>query len=152
MEIVILKETKVKKEKVREARVLTSEDSPVEEKQIQKKPEPEKPKEVQKPFFSPPEKGAASEAKPDYLKNPAPVYPHLARERGWQGLVILKVLVSTDGVPSEVRVEESSGHGVLDKAALRAVRNWKFVPARSGNFAFTSWVRVPVRFLLVEEA
>lgn len=152
MEVVILKETEVRKEKAREARVLTSEDSLIQEIQTQKKPEPlQRPKGFQNPSFSPSERGAVSQARPAYFKNPAPVYPHLARERGWEGVVILKVLVRFDGKPAEISVEKSSGYNILDQAALKAVRNWQFLPARAGNLSFSSWVRVPVRFLLVDE-
>jgi outer membrane biosynthesis protein TonB len=41
--------------------------------------------------------GAISEAKPDYLNNPAPPYPYEARKKGWEGTVILRVSVSKNG-------------------------------------------------------
>lgn len=113
----------------------------------QKKAELEKPKSV----IIPPLKGALPQAKPDYLRNPAPVYPEAARRNGWEGLVLLKVLVSKEGACEKISVVKSSGHSVLDKSALRAVKDWKFLPARAGAMSFSSWIKVPVRFVLVDK-
>jgi protein TonB len=111
-------------------------------------PEPVAPQPT--PVVSVPEQGAVQEAQPAYVQNAAPVYPRLARERGWQGLVALRVEVLADGSVGQVEVETSSGYGVLDRAALSAVRAWRFLPARLGHLALVSWVVVPVRFELVE--
>ena len=84
----------------------------------------------------------------DYLSNPPPSYPASARRRGESGLVLLRVKVSAAGKPEEVRVSKSAGVDVLDRAALEAVRNWTFVPARRGNIAVEAWVEVPIQFRL----
>ncbi len=83
-----------------------------------------------------------------YLNNPAPPYPRSARKLGLEGTVILRVLVSPDGKPAQVRVETSSGTQTLDEAALNAVRKWSFVPARQGERSVTASVDVPIRFNL----
>ncbi|MDT8334426.1 MAG: energy transducer TonB, partial [Desulfurivibrionaceae bacterium] len=72
-------------------------------------------------------------ARPLYRKNPPPEYPSLARRRHLQGTVVLEVSVSAEGAVEELRVEESSGHKVLDRAALRAVGDWLFEPGRRGG-------------------
>lgn len=148
MEVVIVKQQEVKREK--QEKVIVAKDPVPQPETVPQKKEVREEKKIQKPVFVPPEKGAIREAKPDYLKNPAPVYPHLARERGWEGVVMLKVLVEKNGKPSQVLVEKSSGYKILDQAALKSVRNWEFLPARLGHLSFSSWVRVPVRFVLVE--
>src|SRR3990167_3843617 len=56
----------------------------------------EKP-DMSKPVLAPLDHGAIQKAKPGYLRNPAPPYPHMAREKGWEGTVILKVFVERDG-------------------------------------------------------
>ena len=84
----------------------------------------------------------------DYLRNPAPAYPPLARRNGEQGRVLLRVLVAPDGSAQEVLVNVSSGHPRLDEAALAAVRQWRFVPARLGRDAVEAWVIVPIAFAL----
>ncbi len=95
-------------------------------------------------------KGAEVEAKPlDYI-NPAPAYPRVARRRGWEGVVILRVFVTKDGMASRVEIEKNSGYKILDEAALSTVQNWKFSPAQSGDLTFSSQITVPVEFRLVE--
>ncbi|MGH8475705.1 MAG: energy transducer TonB, partial [Methylococcales bacterium] len=42
----------------------------------------------------------------------------------------------------------SSGHEVLDEAALNAVRRWRFVPAKRAGVAQASWATVPIEFEL----
>lgn len=87
-------------------------------------------------------------ANADYLRNPRPVYPSLARYRHWEGLVLLRAHVLADGHCDEVNLQRSSGHEVLDEAALEAVRQWSFVPSRHGSVAVASWVTVPIEFQL----
>ncbi len=88
------------------------------------------------------------EAQPLYADNPPPAYPRLARRRGWQGEVLLQVRVGSSGKVLTARVERSTGYPVLDRAALEAVRDWRFRPARRGLLPVESEVRVPVRFRL----
>ncbi|MBV8628273.1 MAG: energy transducer TonB [Paraburkholderia sp.] len=83
-----------------------------------------------------------------YLHNPAPPYPALAQQRGWQGTVLLKVHVLASGRPDHVSVTSSSGHDSLDDAASEAIANWSFVPARRGEQAVDGWVQVPIEFKL----
>lgn len=84
----------------------------------------------------------------DYLNNPRPKYPEIALQRRWEGLVTLRVRVLTDGSCGEVSIEGSSGHEVLDEAAMEAARHWKFVPAKRGEEAVATWVLVPIEFKL----
>jgi protein TonB len=80
--------------------------------------------------------------------NAPPDYPAEARERGWQGRVVLRVEVSAAGLPLDVRISASSGYAMLDQAAWRAVRSWRFVPALRGGVPVTGAVDVPVQFRL----
>lgn len=97
------------------------------------------------------EKGAGpstiiSEAQYKYRK--PIVYPTQARRRGQQGKVKLHVLISESGRPMELKVVESSGFSLLDKAALAAVKKWEFIPPVTKNETQLSWVSVPVDFVL----
>jgi len=83
-----------------------------------------------------------------YLKNPAPAYPPASRRLGEEGRVVLRVLVESDGLASEVAIKTSSGFPRLDQAAEDAVRRWKFVPARQGDEAVRAAVLVPIVFNL----
>jgi protein TonB len=84
----------------------------------------------------------------DYLDNPKPDYPDMARQLGEQGRVLLLVEVGADGRVRRASVRESCGYDDLDHAALRAVRRWRFVPARAHGHAVDSWVTVPIDFTL----
>jgi len=84
----------------------------------------------------------------DYLQNPAPTYPAMARRMGQQGKVVLRVFVNPGGAAAQVEVRASSGSNLLDNAALEAVRRWRFVPARQGNQPVAAWVLIPITFTL----
>lgn len=83
-----------------------------------------------------------------YLSNPVPDYPPAARKLRLEGTTIVRVLVNPEGRAEVVQLEKSSGASVLDGAALKAVKKWLFVPARSGNKPVSAWVDVPIRFRL----
>ncbi len=83
-----------------------------------------------------------------YLNNPKPEYPAMARRRSLEGKVILKVQVMASGQPGQIAVETGSGYEVLDEAAQETVKHWRFVPAKRGDKAVDSWVRVPIFFKL----
>ena len=91
------------------------------------------------------------EAKIDYHAISIPVYPEIARKQGWEGTVILKVLVEEDGSCKHVAVEKSSGYDALDHSAVRAVKEWKFTPARLGSTSYAALTRIPIRFALAEK-
>lgn len=86
-----------------------------------------------------------------YLHNPAPEYPRLSKRAGEEGKVLMKVLVSPDGRPESVDVVSSSGFERLDKAAVNAVTQWRFVPGRKGDKTVSAYVNVPLSFSLTQE-
>ena len=83
-----------------------------------------------------------------YLQNPPPLYPAPSRRRGEKGRVVLRVFVSAQGAAQQVEMRTSSGFERLDQAALDAVRQWRFVPAKQGEQAVAAWVLVPILFTL----
>ncbi|HUU53537.1 MAG TPA: TonB family protein [Armatimonadota bacterium] len=75
------------------------------------------------------EKPAGPTKGPGVLGGTPPIYPKDALDRGLEGKVSLKVVVAEDGSVSSVSVVQSSGHEMLDAAAVRAVkRDWQFQP------------------------
>lgn len=94
------------------------------------------------------EKITAPTAGADYLHNPAPEYPEIAQERGWEGKVLMKVHVQPDGKPDTISVIKSSGQQVLDDAAVKTVYKWSFVPAKRGTTPIAGYVTVPITFNL----
>ena len=84
----------------------------------------------------------------NYAHNPKPHYPTIAKRRGWQGKVLLRVRVSAQGLSDSVTVEKSSGHEMLDDSAIEAVKKWRFIPAKRGDTPVASSVIVPIVFTL----
>src|SRR5512134_1946567 len=84
----------------------------------------------------------------DYLHNPKPAYPVMSRRLGEQGRVVLNVRVLADGRAGTVEVKTGSGFPRLDQAALEAVSQWRFVPAKRGEEPVDAWVLVPLNFSL----
>jgi len=89
--------------------------------------------------------------KANYAHNPKPQYPTIAKSRGWQGKVLLRVKVSAEGLSEAVAVEQSSGHDMLDESAVEAVKKWRFIPAKRGDTPVASSVIVPIVFTLRNE-
>ncbi len=98
-------------------------------------------RDVEPPAVTPPKIGNAG-----HLKNPPPRYPRLSRRLGEEGEVILVLWVLADGTVSEVEVETSSGYPRLDKAALKAVKRWRYTPATRNGEAIAYRYRQPVQF------
>ncbi len=84
------------------------------------------------------------------LSNAAPRYPYLARRRGQEGRVVVRVQVSAAGDAAAVSIRRSSGYRLLDEAAVKAVKTWRFAPAKRGGFSVAGSVDVPVSFKLTD--
>ncbi|WP_341676946.1 energy transducer TonB [Niveibacterium sp. SC-1] len=82
-----------------------------------------------------------------YLENSV-TYPAISKRMGEQGKVMLRVRVSPEGHAETVDLLTSSGFPRLDKAAVDAVRKWRFVPAKLGSQTVAATVKVPVNFTL----
>jgi TonB family protein len=78
----------------------------------------------------------------------APAYPKDAFERSIAGNVMLRVVVGTDGTPTDIRVTSATVPGVFDAAAVQAARQWTFQPALKDGVAVATTLQVPVTFSL----
>lgn len=87
-------------------------------------------------------------AHPDYKVNPKPKYPMVARRKGYEGSVLLRVWVVESGDVGKIELEKSSGFDVLDNSALDAVKDWVFIPGMRNGVPISSWVTVPIKFQL----
>lgn len=89
---------------------------------------------------------------PSLVSDPTPIlYPSWAVNRGWEGELIIAVEILTDGSVGRYKVMRSTGRRLLDRAAIRAVRTWKFHPATEGGKAVVSCIQIPVLFRLENE-
>ena len=80
------------------------------------------------------------------LSMASPEYPKDEAWRGISGDVALVITVDAEGVPEYFELEKSSGLAGLDRAAIEAARDWRFVPARLEGRAIRARVRVPIKF------
>jgi TonB family protein len=85
---------------------------------------------------------------PRYAENPKPAYPQEAREKGYEGEVVLRVEVLSNGRVGQIEVRKSSGFELLDHSALTTVKQWRFIPAKKGDIAIPLWVNIPIKFQL----
>lgn len=83
-----------------------------------------------------------------YGQNPTPSYPAEARRRGWEGTVLLAVEILENGRAERITITQSSGHSILDEAALGAVGRWTFIPAQREGKPVKSVAEVPIVFAL----
>jgi TonB family protein len=83
------------------------------------------------------------------LDRVAPDYPARAAARGTEGWVMLSFVISATGDVLEPMIEESSGGEPFERAALRAVERWKYVPAtEDGKPVEQAMVNSIIRFEL----
>ena len=76
------------------------------------------------------------------------VYPDEALERGLEGKVLLRVMVNEKGRVTDAYVEESSGSGILDSAAVKSGYTFVFsIPYVAGE-PVRSTVLVPIEYSL----
>jgi TonB family protein len=57
-----------------------------------------------------------------------PDYPYAARDQHVEGSGLYRLNINPDGTVSSVTVLKSTGHMLLDQAAIHAFRQWRFRP------------------------
>ena len=84
---------------------------------------------------------------PRLIYGPEPEFSEEARKAKYQGTVVLRLVVGPDGRTHDVRVQQSLGMG-LDEKAIEAIRQWKFEPSRKDGSPVAVEVDVEVNFHL----
>ena len=82
---------------------------------------------------------------PRLVREVKPRYTEAARQRGLEGEVVVEIVVRRDGAVGDIRVVQSLGAG-LDERAVEAVRQWRFAPARRLGTPVDVLVEVAVEF------
>ena len=80
-------------------------------------------------------------------KNPHPIYPLIARKKGWEGRVVIQTDVDKQEMFQIRKVLESSGFKVLDDISIETLKTWRFTPAKLGNKFVDDIVEIPVKFV-----
>jgi protein TonB len=102
---------------------------------VEETPAPAKP-EALAPVDAPPEPVVAKVGEveaPEAVEHPEPVYPKRALRLRQEGRVMLSIDVDAAGLVRRVALIESSGHDLLDEAAIEAFYRWRFAPRRAGE-------------------
>lgn len=102
----------------------------------------------------PPVAPVAPPAPMQATSNPVPIgkpsapYPVEALRNGDSGTVLLRVTIGPDGVPYGIALAKSSRSRALDRAAMSAVRTWRFKPAMRNGQPVSATVQIPVSYNL----
>ncbi len=89
---------------------------------------------------------------PYLTSTPQPItYPRWALRQGWEGRVSIAIEVRKDGTVGRMKVMQSSGHQILDNAAVKAVHSWKFHPTMKNGQPIVDCVQIPVTFKISEQ-
>jgi TonB family protein len=84
---------------------------------------------------------------PEVIYSPEPSFSDEARKAKHQGIVQLLVVVGKDGHPYDIRVGQTLGMG-LDEKAIEAVSRWRFRPATFNGQPVATQIAIQVDFHL----
>jgi protein TonB len=87
---------------------------------------------------------------PQVIERHQPEYPSDALQAHEEGEVRLQVTLDAIGNVDEVRIAHGSGSHSLDRAAIDAVRTWRYRPARRAGQSVSATVEVSVDFNINE--
>ena len=76
-------------------------------------------------------------------------YPELARRKGWQGIVVVSLIVNESGNFKDIQVNSSSGFAILDNTALTALKKLNTIDIKKEfNLALNTTLEIPIHFKL----
>ena len=89
---------------------------------------------------------------PYLLSNPAPIpYPRWAVRQGWEGRFDIAMEILKDGSVGRTKVMRSTGYNLLDQAAVKSVKLWKFHPAMENGQPAVTCIQMPVLFQIEKD-
>jgi len=88
---------------------------------------------------------------PKIVKKVMPIYPKVCKEKGIEGTVILEATTDIHGNIQKVKILRPA-HPALDKAAIEAVKQWKYEPYIKDGKLRPVTFSITVSFKLAEEA
>jgi periplasmic protein TonB len=84
---------------------------------------------------------------PKLIHKVQPEYTKRAKKAKLHGVVKLKIVVASTGVPEDIKVVDGLDPD-LDAEAIKAVSQWRFEPAMENGRAVPVWANVDVSFRL----
>ena len=90
---------------------------------------------------------------PELLSNPKLiVYPGAAVLQRWGGKMLVAIEILTDGSVGSYEIMQSTGHEALDRAAIEALKSWRFHPAvKENGQPIRTCIQIPIIFQLGNE-
>ncbi|BCS87638.1 energy transducer TonB [Pseudodesulfovibrio sediminis] len=85
---------------------------------------------------------------PRVIRKVPPEYPYGARRNQIEGEVVIRMLVTRKGTPTNISINSSTPPEVFDTAALSAAKRWNFTPGHYKGQAVDTWVLIPFNFKL----
>lgn len=90
---------------------------------------------------------AAESRDPVLIEEVEPIYPRRAQTRGIEGYVVISTTITTSGSVRDPIVVESEPPGIFDRAAVDAVLQYRYLPARrDGKHVSFEGLEVRVEF------
>lgn len=84
---------------------------------------------------------------PKIIKHKTPRYPFAAKRDGIEGVTRVKILIDSAGKVEDIIIAESSGSKLLDDAAIKAVKKWRFIPAKNkAGHVIRCYASMPIVF------
>lgn len=88
---------------------------------------------------------------PRYAREFQPPYPAEERRLGNAGLVVVRVLIGTDGRVKMVELVSSASPAFFDATRRQALARWRFRPATRDGVPIERWRTMRVNFVLTDE-
>ena len=82
------------------------------------------------------------------IKTVYPQYPEFVKKKCIEGTVIIQAEILEDGTVGAVEIIKSihPGPGGLDEEAIKAIKQWKFIPAKNKGKPVAVWITIPIEF------
>ena len=86
--------------------------------------------------------------KPTYAPDPQDFYPDQSRRNNEEGRAMVHICVDIRGRVATAAVQESTGHPLLDQAAVKLAKAYRFKPATQAGRPVQDCLGLPVKFVL----
>jgi protein TonB len=77
-----------------------------------------------------------------------PLYPARAKQKGIEGWVKVKFLVTEQGLVDKIEIQEAQPKRIFDQSVIRSLASWRFSPVTVDNVPVKIWVMTTIVFEL----
>jgi TonB family protein len=91
----------------------------------------------------------AQKTGPRVIHRVEPKYTDEARQAKVSGAVLMRVTITSEGLPADIRIVRKLGHG-LDEKAVEALSQWRFDPATEDGKPVEVSANVEMNFRLTD--